>query len=164
MTNVIRTDIRVSSSNPPVALGNLPFQANKAERETESEALVYKSSHARQLSLIRSRPLTPLRSFFVNFPNVHYLLEVVRIYFAPKVYVVFLSNNNTFTSLFAGHSKVSGSGNRGACLYSCQPRPTSVCKEDHQSLKPFRLVPKTKKTAAGTSPPIAKTTPSSRCV
>ena len=97
MTNVIRTDIRVSSSNPPVALGNLPFQANKAERETESEALVYKSSHARQLSLIRSRPLTPLRSFFVNSPNVHYLLEVVRIYFAPKVYVVFFTTTTTST-------------------------------------------------------------------
>ena len=163
MTNVIRTDIRVSSSNPPVALGNLPFQANKAERETESEALVYKSSHARQLSLIRSRPLTPLRSFFVFSKTFIYLLEVVRTYFAPR-YTSFHLYNNTFTSLFAGHSKVSGSGNRGACLYGCQPRPTSVCKEDHQSLKPFRLVPKTKKTAAGTSPPIAKTTPSSRCV
>ena len=97
MTNVSLTDIRVSSSNPPVALGNLPFQANKAERETESEALVYKSSHARQLSLIRSRPLTPLRSFFVNSPNVHYLLEVVRIYFAPKVYVVFFTTTTTST-------------------------------------------------------------------
>ena len=69
MTNVIRTDIRVSSSNPPVALDNLPFQANRAERETESEALVYKSSRTMQLGLIRSRPLTPLRSFSY-FPNV----------------------------------------------------------------------------------------------
>ena len=88
MTNVIRTDIRVSSSNPPVALGNLPFQANGAERETESEALVYKSSRTMQLGLIRSRPLTPLRSFFVFFQTFIYLLEVVRTYFAPKVYVV----------------------------------------------------------------------------
>jgi hypothetical protein len=147
----------------------LPFQANRAERETESEALVYKSSHAMQLGLIRSRPLTPLRSFSYFFQTFICLLEIVRTYFAPKVYVVFLYNN-IYTSLFAGHSKVSGSGNSGACLYGCRPRPTSVCKEDHQSLKPFRLVPKTKKTAAGrianppTSPPSAKTTPSSRCV
>ena len=140
----------------------LPFQANRAERETESEALVYKSSRTMQLGLIRSRPLTPLRSFFVFFPNVHLPTRNSSNLFRPKVYVVFL--HNIYTSLFAGHSKVSGSGNSGACLYGCQPRPTSVCKEDHQSLKPFRLVPKTKKTAAGTSPPIAKTTPSSRCV
>jgi hypothetical protein len=109
------------------------------------------------------KALNPVKIFFVFFQTFIYLLEVVRTYFAPKVYVVFLYNN-IYTSLFAGHSKVSGSGNSGACLYGCQPRPTSVCKEDHQSLKPFRLVPKTKKTAAGTSPPTAKTTPSSRCV
>ena len=122
MTNVIRTDIRVSSSNPPVALGNLPFQANKAERETESEALVYKSSHARQLSLIRSRPLTPLRSFFVNFPNVHYLLEVVRIYFAPKVYVVF-----SFTSTSTRHSSQDTA--RSVDLVTAEPVSTVVSQD-----------------------------------
>ena len=83
MTNVIRTDIRVSSSNPPVALGNLPFQANKAERETESEALVYKSSRTMQLGLIRSRPLTLLRSF-LYFPNVHLPTRNSSNLFRPK--------------------------------------------------------------------------------
>ena len=98
MTNVIRTDIRVSSSNPPVALGNLPFQANKAERETESEALVYKSSHARQLSLIRSRPLTPLRSFFVFSQTFICLLEIVRTYFAQRYTSFFFTTSTRHSS------------------------------------------------------------------
>ena len=97
MTNVIRTDIRVSSSNPPVALGNLPFQANRAERETESEALVYKSSRTMQLGLIRSRPLTPLRSFFVFFQTFICLLEIVRTYFAQRYTSFFFTTTTTST-------------------------------------------------------------------
>ena len=122
MTNVIRTDIRVSSSNPPVALGNLPFQANKAERETESEALVYKSSHAMQLGLIRSRPLTTLRSFFVFFQTFIYLLEVVRTYFAPKVYVVFI-----FTTTSTRHSSQDTA--RSVDLVTAEPVSTVVSQD-----------------------------------